>query len=351
MRNVLVGVVFSFFVIGMLYYQLTSAKGDDFTTEAHYQKLGECFKRERARLHQHYAAVTSIYDAALYPTAVQIVTGKQKFPDVFDEGVDIRVDQLGYDLNFTLITEYFYVLTARPQSWCSPTGPNGAKECGKAYYLDGEMTKFNSNGTIVTYEWTFRFRYSTGDPLLGSHTIGSLAANITQRGWLRFNCDGKIVSGVLDVPNLLQQAIWTGTDAVTSAQLATPICQTHQEKCAGKPYQQFDNYDQCVNFVNSLPVGNLDCFGVQNSSRCRAFHVVLALYQPEVHCQHLGPLSDPCEDWKLPDFYDDTYYMRIPIGESDPEPCNQDWMECQALVDGKPITPRNPHEELKRKVI
>lgn len=285
----------------------------------------KCNHRESVRAQQHYDAIHSLYDAAIYPNSFQILTGQKQFPDVFDPSALTRIEELAYLFPVPLIKEYFFVLTAFGIQWCTPTGPGGSTICAKAYNTKGEMMKFSNNGTIATFEWTFHFYY-----IFDNGTVSaSPATNITQSGWVRFNCDSpaKIIAMKLNVPRLYQQSLWTGTFFNSDASVVTAVCTAHQQACVN--YPQYASYNDCVATLSQIPRGNTATFGTTNSTECRRFHIALAFFNPAVHCQHLSLTSDPCHDFTTIQYYDDLYNLFIPYNQQDPQTCNLQWIRCQ----------------------
>lgn len=85
------------------------------------------------------------------------------------------------------------------------------------------------------------------------------------------------------------------------------ICTTVQSSCTG-PNEQYADQAACVAFMTTLPpidpTFGLSTIASQASYGCRSFHLKLALIQPEIHCNHVGPLqispvATPCFNWQL----------------------------------------------------
>ncbi|WWD09740.1 hypothetical protein V865_007868 [Kwoniella europaea PYCC6329] len=54
------------------------------------------------------------------------------------------------------------------------------------------------------------------------------------------------------------------------------------------PRLQYANHDECLTFLNGLPLGQFYRLG-ENNLGCRYLHTPMLSFRPNVHCPHVGP--------------------------------------------------------------
>nr|XP_019042637.1 hypothetical protein I302_09246 [Kwoniella bestiolae CBS 10118]OCF21567.1 hypothetical protein I302_09246 [Kwoniella bestiolae CBS 10118] len=69
--------------------------------------------------------------------------------------------------------------------------------------------------------------------------------------------------------------------------LAQSTCNAALEHCTGVN-QQYENFDQCMTFLNGLSLGQFYRLG-ENNLGCRYLHTPMLPFRPNVHCAHVGP--------------------------------------------------------------
>ncbi|KAK0221540.1 hypothetical protein IW262DRAFT_912188 [Armillaria fumosa] len=114
----------------------------------------------------------------------------------------------------------------------------------------------------------------------------------------------------------LMAANTTGVDYTNSTDIivhraAADICTEAQTNCLGEN-QQYESYEQCVQFLTKeVPFGE-SWSGGENTGFCRYIHKNMVKYRPEVHCPHVGPSGG---DYCIPRNYTDIV-LNPPFNES-----------------------------------
>ena len=298
-----------------------------------YGKVLGCVVREANRAKSHREQVVALYRAALYFNAYDIFHQIKPFPDIFTDDAFGRIDELGFMFAKTFSEEYFSAGTAFPFDVCLRKTGN-VTLCTAIFNLDGIMLKSFNNGTLFSYEWTFRYYGINGTldrPNSGNWTINHDAAlNITQIGFVRFDCNNRISRYHMHVPLMQRIADFTGQAPYNRDAMIQQICGVHEFRCTGAS-SQYANYTDCVNYLNGVKTGNPGELAADDSLLCRLYHVILTL-RDIAHCPHLGRNSGPCQNFTDDQYYDALYNLDITEGQTDDSPCNQDWVQCQQLI-------------------
>ncbi|ODN84561.1 hypothetical protein L202_00488 [Cryptococcus amylolentus CBS 6039] len=85
------------------------------------------------------------------------------------------------------------------------------------------------------------------------------------------------------------------TSLVLREYLSRKICNTAVTYCTGDD-QQYDDYDSCMDFLNTKKTGEWYRMGEDNLV-CRHLHVPMLSLRPTTHCPHIGPSGgDMCID-------------------------------------------------------
>ena len=69
----------------------------------------------------------------------------------------------------------------------------------------------------------------------------------------------------------------------------------------GSPLQQYDSFQDCVDFMNAIPPSVCPFPFTSHTLLCRALHLEQAFINPVVHCPHVGKHSHTCFERCLPD--------------------------------------------------
>lgn len=101
------------------------------------------------------------------------------------------------------------------------------------------------------------------------------------------------------------------------------VCNVLENVCAGDFFTPFQNHSECVDAMNTLPIGQWDVHGYWhyegNSTGCRAIQSILAARNPNEHCPHLSwnPLVDPNGNYKCNDMVLGRSYYNWTTNELD----------------------------------
>lgn len=243
---------------------------------------------------------------------------------------------LGKQFDGTGFIEYFVGLVLDALAvFGVPVGPGGSPMSGSTWYTENIFFFPDNDATILRFVQQFIYHFVSGDVLNNNFTNGPIALNISQEGRVRFDCDGNIINSYFIVADLWQQAVWTGTSGVTSAQIAQAICAQIMQSCTGSN-QYYNSTEDCTEYVSNLPVGNLDTFGTVKGSRCLAFHAKLAKRFPFPHCRHASKQSDTCLDFTSQSFFDPAgFYLGIDPTVGDMQECAVRSRECKTLKSAR----------------
>jgi len=179
--------------------------------------------------------------------------------------------------------------------------------------LSGELTPFSPpSGRIFGIELThFMVQGNTvfvrAYVSIDSPEQRGVAVEILQaQGLFLFNPQNKITRYDLYVENAGQA--FPSLDPET----AIPgICQLALALCQG-PNQIFDNFTDCTEFLQSIPVGSGYNF-MTNSVLCRSVHVLLAQLRPDLHCPHVSKSGGyTCVDFSYQQFLDASHSIIPP---------------------------------------
>ena len=83
--------------------------------------------------------------------------------------------------------------------------------------------------------------------------------------------------------------------ALEEASLRSQICDTAEIYCTDSD-QQYSNYTDCMEFMQTVPLGKSYQLGF-NTLGCRSLHIHMLPLRPSVHCPHIGPTGgEACYD-------------------------------------------------------
>ncbi|KAK0441678.1 hypothetical protein EV421DRAFT_636920 [Armillaria borealis] len=114
----------------------------------------------------------------------------------------------------------------------------------------------------------------------------------------------------------LMTANTTGVDYSNSTDIivhraAADICTEAQTYCLGEN-QQYESYEQCVQFLTKEVPFGASWSGGENTGFCRYVHKNMVKYRPDIHCPHVGPTGG---DYCIPRNYTDIV-LNPPFNES-----------------------------------
>lgn len=329
-----------------------SAANTNLNTTLHYCQQSsnqvtcaiQCMKKQLEYRKIQRSVVDALYAASVFDRAFAITFQGAPFPkvntshgliDILDPNMEGRVMQLGFHFNPLKIREYFTFLTASAFYYCE----NGV--CRNTYNFRRFLTRFTYNGTLSSYSNQFEFRATIGDvnPFTNSSYVidESFGSNITQSGDVLHTCSGNILKVVM---NVLQGI--NATNDLDRTLTINQICGAEAVFCRpNATTRQYNSTAECVAFLSTIKNGTAAYQGVENSLRCRRFHIKLATLDSVTHCPHLGPnqvFGDPCYDYTNQNFYDPLNFLGLlPPGQGyDNQTCNLEMLACDKLIDNMP---------------
>jgi hypothetical protein len=206
----------------------------------------------------------TVYQGVIYPNQIAIIQ-QGIVPHVFSNSVRGRIHPIGTFSDLEGTVEYFYAL--------SPVSSSQR-------IVNVTITKFSNVGKVAATEAIFTFQ---------NPTTGVYLANMTQKGFWRFDDDGLVIEYDLELLNLelRQQALGrNSSDPAYRASFINSICTNQNNVCTGNN-TQYANIAACVAFMNTIDFGTTDRYWA-NSVQCRSIHLSLAAIRPAYHCPHVG---------------------------------------------------------------
>ena len=236
-------------------------------------------------------------DAFMYPN--NIVQAKSINSTLFSEDIQGRVDLTNDFDGRELNTEYIFGLFAN----IANNKTFSLLSIPVAY----EERAFISSGNIASTSSLVMFRdVATGfelpmvvDIFLGVDNDGKINkydATFKRHDWFFDFFDVMIVPFIAKSLNIPAASInETYLYTINQQLVAKSVCSIAQEYCTGTN-QQYDSYEDCENFMMSLPFGTSYGLGL-NIAECRMLHQEMVSLRPSVHCDHIGPSGgDMCID-------------------------------------------------------
>lgn len=254
--------------------EIGSSSDDGTTPVASPTSMGPSSRDETCS--QYTAGVKAMFAGSVFPQNLEILEGGL-LPEIFVPEVKGRAQPLGTFSGFSNTLEYFYALTLGD-------------------YLEeaalGGTPKFVVVGTDFRYiacdidQSLGVFSGSLHFGIPGVDSVGTVpdSNRLHFTGGARFNKDGKVCSYELNLNRLGMFAAASNNE--TKDESIQKICLAIQFSCTGDNLQ-YDDYSDCVNFMNSIDYGSFDN-GDLNSVNCRRLHAILALSRPDAHCSHTG---------------------------------------------------------------
>ncbi|KAK0202087.1 hypothetical protein DFS33DRAFT_1047010 [Desarmillaria ectypa] len=96
---------------------------------------------------------------------------------------------------------------------------------------------------------------------------------------------------------------------------AADICTEAQMYCLGEN-QQYESYEQCVQFLTKEVPFGASWSGGENTGFCRYVHKNMVKYRPDIHCPHVGPTGgDYCSKYHVPTI-DLNFLDMLPVPRS-----------------------------------
>jgi len=234
---------------------------------------------------RHLASIKQVYKLAIYNYAEDaILTGV--LPDVFNPNVTARVYDFAIMLQGPLtVAEYFYGLVPNRVTY----------ESVPAVISRVDFNHFINNGQVA---------YTSINYVIALFPSLFVIQNSTQVGTWRFDEDDKIIEVDNWQPynSVTTLAEFDVTSPAYQDPYFTQVCSRHMLYCTG-PNQQYDTYDDCIAFMESLPFGAPD-ENEWSSTQCRWWHAYLSKLRPNFHCPHVGPTGGGvCDDFTVASLY------------------------------------------------
>ena len=141
---------------------------------------------------------------------------------------------------------------------------------------------------VAAYSVDFYF----GDPQNDDPDTIPLESSFRQTGGFRFNTKAEICAYEMNLERLaLATGLYETRDNMDllpqiKAETVANTCGAIMAVCQGEN-QQYDDFQACVDFMDTIPLGNWD-LADQDNVVCRQLHVLLAAFRPDVHCSHCG---------------------------------------------------------------
>jgi len=250
------------------------------------------------------AATVSVYNLTIWPYndyyiqkffATKGTNNLSWLPNTVNTSASVRVHAFGDHFGVLDIAEYYYGLT--PNTILFDPKPS--------YFILGfDLTAFFVNVAAKTAFSTIQYRI--GQP----GTAPATWRNSTQVGTWRYDNSDKIVEAILWNPLYSLGQRESGAFKAPGYQffISNYTCHRHQKFCANTPYSQYANWDACMSFLNTIPLGEPDVF-TANNTMCRHQHSTLVQLRPEIHCAHIGPSGGAfCVDKKSTTYFTEPFF-------------------------------------------
>lgn len=275
---------------------------------------------DSAPLHSsRYALMEKLNNAFLYPNNVPIA--KAGHTDLFAEEIQGRVDITSTFDGMELNVEYIFGLFANLATSQVPTL--------LPVPLSWRMIAFASEGPVTTASAIFDFQHLPTNTTLPVQVDSFLRLDDEGRIqqydiiFRRYTFASRYMTQKL-VPYILANTNSTDVppdqitpeliSKLTSKLLAQSICATHTQYCLGSN-QQYETQEACNEFLTTkIRLGQPDEMGM-NTVLCRAIHVNMVSFRPDVHCPHVGPLGGGmCIDREYLSVVEQDYFKYSFIG-------------------------------------
>jgi hypothetical protein len=222
------------------------------------------FYTSQAQSATYLETLNTVYKGVIYPNQIAIIQ-QGIVPHVFSDNVRGRIHPIGTFSDLEGTVEYFYALSPISSS---------------QRIVNVTITKFSNAGNIAATEAIFTFQ---------NPTTGQYLANMTQKGFWRFDDNGLVVEYDLELLNLELRQLALGrnsSDPAYRANFINSICANQNNICTGNN-TQYASVADCVAFMNTIDFGTTDRYWA-NSVQCRSIHLSLANVRPAYHCPHVG---------------------------------------------------------------
>ncbi|GFF54192.1 hypothetical protein IFM61606_07185 [Aspergillus udagawae] len=231
----------------------------------------------------------SFWDSFLYPANLAQINATDD--SVFAENVQGRVDITrtfdGRELN----NEYIFGLFSEPEHLSLVGVP-----------IAYNITQFTANSNIASATTVVTFN-ATSFGIIIPVTIDTWIEWDAQKKIVQYDATFRWFGFLLDALLKAQAARMNTTDpaavqAALTQQLASTICQTHEDYCKGAD-QQYESKDACIDYLTTKTrFGQAFELG-RDTLLCREVHEHMVKYRPDIHCAHIGPTGgDYCVDDK-----------------------------------------------------
>ncbi|KAL6414081.1 uncharacterized protein AUP68_00595 [Ilyonectria robusta] len=243
---------------------------------------------------RNLATIQSVYDLAVFPNNVPIITqGTSTFPPgLFANDISGRVTPVGAFDDLVGSIEYFVGLAPVPT------------EQNPTIFSEAKIVEFNSGCPEVATS-TVYLKVSSVD--IANPTVPvQFVTYLKQVAFWRFNDKGEVTHYDAWIPNL-QAFVEMNLGAPLSnlavqAGFKQAICGLAMQRCVG-PNAQWNSPEECLGFLETIPFGTFD-YATSNTVACRQIHVILTLSRPDIHCAHVGPTGGgKCVDTDYNAFY------------------------------------------------
>lgn len=307
--------------------------------------VAACTARQRQREAVMVNAINTLYSGVAPPASTRVWAGLNSPPQIFASTFKGRIIPFDFELNKTQMEDFFFKL-----GFMGTTTYNGTNLPTPLHYGRGPIRGLTINGTIAQGTHYFAMRVGHGSVYEPENFFldGHVTAYIPEHFTFRFDCDGKILYAEMGDADLLTlQDKYANRTAPVQASIAAQVCAFHALNCTGSNSQFLTSLD-CLAYMNSIPLGDRNTYGYEDSLQCRGFNAIRALVLGPQYCVEVGPNSNECRNRKLPDFFDETgflglqsqvdYFGNQPITFEDPSSCAQDWYDCQHAIDAYAAT-------------
>ncbi|RXK42465.1 hypothetical protein M231_00019 [Tremella mesenterica] len=238
--------------------------------------------------------VKTFADNILAPSNIKVAQSINS--TLFAEDVSGTVDVSANFDGRELSTEYLFGLFVNTASDPNDPSPLGSPI---SYNVTALAVEHNTVATSVKFEFFY--------PALG------VSFPIQIDAWFTINEEGQIeqydasfrrwawatdIIIPMLIPHMAQRANVSSSSNSTfilQQYLAHKVCNASAAYCTGSN-KQYDSYDDCLDFVTSVPIGQFYRMGEDNLV-CRHLHVPMIPLRPAVHCPHIGRTGgDMCID-------------------------------------------------------